>query len=146
MVSAEPSLLYLWSIFIPKLAAAMSFLLQRRLTSCPLQDKWRKKNKQNHFPQRAASAFFSFPVISLQHEKKLSLFSEKSHHSQLISKESLAADVGYPGGCSRLPGSIPVSRVGFRVCTLRDGCRRARSALFQQASCFVGPRATYPLM
>lgn len=93
------------------------------------------------------SGFFSFPAISLQHEKNLSLFSEKSHHSQLISKESLAADAGYPGGCLSLPpGSIPANKVGFRVGALRDGCRRARSALFQQASCFVGPRATCPLL
>lgn len=93
------------------------------------------------------SAFFSLSAISLQHEKKLPLFSEKSHHSQLISKESLAAGVGYPGGCLSLPpGSIQASKVGFRVRTRRDGCRRARSALFQQASCFVGPRATRPLV
>lgn len=39
-------LLYFWIIFIPKLTAAMSFLHQRRLISCYLQDKqWKNINK-----------------------------------------------------------------------------------------------------
>lgn len=146
VVSAEPRLLYFWSIFIPKLTAAMSFLLQRRLTSCHLQDKWRNKINKIIISYKK-QCWLPFPVISLQHKKKLSLFSEKSYQSQLISKESLAADVCYPGGCLSLPpGSLPVSKAGFRVRTLRDGCRRAGSALFQQAACLVGPRATCPLV
>lgn len=55
--SAEPMLLYLWSIFIPKLTAAMSFFLQRRLTSCHLQDKQMKKKKIISYKEQCGLSF-----------------------------------------------------------------------------------------
>lgn len=70
--------------------------------------------------------------VGRQHEKKSVFMQSEILPQQLIGKESPTADVGYSVGCLSLPpGSITVSKAGFRGLTLRDGCRQVRSTQLQ---------------